>query len=104
MTGVFDPSSLDAWLSQVEFEEVDNKRVLISQGSEILKDTSFLRSPSSFMSVWPSAGEEIYYLLTMEFYGILQDFTKFLVRSEPHSFNIQCVTVSFDTSLLIGYQ
>lgn len=100
-TGVFDPSSLEAWLSQVEFEEVDNIRVLISQGSEILKDMSFLRNPSSFMSVWPRAGEEIYNLLTMEFYD---NSTRFLLRSEPHGFNIQWVTVSFETSLLFGYQ
>lgn len=99
-TGVFDPSSLEAWLSQVELEEVDNIRVLISQVSEILKDTSLLRNPSSSISVWPSAGEEMDYLFIMEFFFFF--FTRFLsvvmLRSEPHGFNIQWVTNSYDTS------
>lgn len=82
-TGVFDPSSLEAWLSQVELEEVDNIRVLISQVSEILKDTSLLRNPSSSISVWPRAGKEMDYLFIMEF-CFLQDFCQWSCSELSH--------------------
>lgn len=58
MTGVFDPSSLDAWLSQVELEEVDNMRALNSLESGIPEGVRFLRKSSS-TSVWLKTGEEM---------------------------------------------
>ncbi len=89
-TGVFDPSSLEAWLSQVELEEVDNIRIWSHKGQKSSRTRHF----SSIHPLLCQCGQELekkwlFNLLRQN--SSLRHFNYKCRISELHGFNIQWV-------------